>query len=231
MRHLSFYILFLAIFLSSNLKGQHESLFSADSLFNLGNSSYSNNQFDEAIYFYEKAKLLDPNAKDISTNLQLANERLSTDIVEIAPFFLAKWWNSVSNLMSPGGWKIFSLFALISMLLLVYFHYFKGKPSEKHVFYSLLAGIAFLFVISILAGHSRSSKIFNSPYAIVFGGNQSMYLGPDDVSEEVKAITGGNKVKILDEDDEWYKVATMDSEQGWIKKENVRFIRFIEENS
>jgi uncharacterized protein YgiM (DUF1202 family) len=60
----------------------------------------------------------------------------------------------------------------------------------------------------------------------VFGEDQSLYEGPDTVSEEVKKLTGGNKVKILDEDGEWYKVSAVDSEQGWIKKQNVKLIKF-----
>ncbi len=226
MRYFSFIVFGLLIFGAIESHGQNEMNLSADSLYNLGNLAYGNEQFDDAIFHYEKAKLLDPGANDISTNLQLANERLSTDIIEIEPFFLATWWNSLCGIMLPGGWKIVSVLSLIGLLLLFYLYFFKNKPDKKNMFYGILGALLIFFLVTILAGNTRANQIFNSPYAIVFGGEQSLYLGPDLVSEKVKQITGGNKLKILDEDGEWYKVSAMDSEQGWIKKENVKHLKF-----
>ncbi|MEE9374459.1 MAG: SH3 domain-containing protein, partial [Saprospiraceae bacterium] len=82
-----------------------------------------------------------------------------------------------------------------------------------------------LLLLSVFAGNSRQHKIENINFAIVFGGDQSLYQGPDIVSDKIKEVTGGIKVKILDYSQEWYKVATMDSEQGWIKKANVKLLQ------
>jgi len=206
--------------------GQDVEILSSDRLFNLGNEAYENDKFDDAIYYYEKARLLDPMGLDITTNLQLANERLSTDIIELEPFFLASWWNKFNGLFLPGGWKILSVVCLIALLFLTYFYFFRNKPKKKNLFYLLTGILIILFLLSVLAGKARVHQIYNSPFAIVTGGDQSLYLGPDVVSEQVKEITGGNKLRILDGIEDWYKVSAMDSEQGWIKKENVRLIKF-----
>ncbi|MEM9548301.1 MAG: hypothetical protein AAGA77_20125 [Bacteroidota bacterium] len=210
---------------SNNIQGQDEEILSADRLFNKGNKAYEDEQFDDAIFYYERAKLLDPLGEDIATNLNLANERLSTDIIELDPFFLIFWWNVFNGIMLPGGWKIFSVLCLAMLLLAVYLYFFKNKPRQR-VFY-MISGILFsLFILSLLAGNSRVNQIYNSSYVIVVGADQSLYIGPDEISEKVKDITGGNKLKILDAIEEWYKVSAMDSEQGWIKKENVRLLKF-----
>ncbi len=226
MKYFSFLIFGLLLLKGGEVNGQNEGILSADSLYNLGNAAYSDGQFDNAIFYYEKAKLLDPGGKDITTNLQLANEQLSTDIIEIEPFFLAAWWKSICDFLLPGGWKIVSVLFLIGLLVLTYFYFFKNKPEDKNLFYSLLGILVALFLITILAGNTRTNQIYNSPFAIVFGKDHSLYLGPDEVSEQVKQVTGGNKLRILDEDGEWYKVSALDSEQGWIKKEHVKLIKY-----
>jgi len=225
MKYFKFFCLGVLLIVLGEINGQDEMNLSADNLFNLGNAAYNNEHFDQAIFYYEQARFLDPSGKDIAVNLQLANENLSTDIIEIEPFFLAEWWNGICNLMLPGGWKIISIAFLICLLMLVYFHYFKNKVESKNLFYSSSGVLIAFFIIAVLAGNTRTNQIFNSPFAIVFGEDQSLYVGPDLVSEKIKDITGGNKLRILDEDDVWYKVSAMDSEQGWIKKENVRLIR------
>lgn len=226
MKYCSFLIFGLIFFIAGETNCQDEQLFSSDTLFNLGNQAYSDEQFDQAIFYYEKAKLLDPTSKDIAINLQLANEQLSTDIIEIEPFFLATWWQYISGLLLPGGWKILSVVILIGLLVLVYLFLFKNKQESNNLFYSMLGILLFLFLVSLFAGVSRTNQIFESPFVIVFGDDQTLQLGPDEVSEQVKEITGGNKLKVLDQDGEWYKVSAMDSEQGWIKKERVKHIKF-----
>lgn len=231
MKYIKYLAILIILLLVGEIYSQGENIFSADSLFNLGNDAYSANQFDKAIFNYEKAKLLDPGSNDIAVNLQLANEQLSTDIIEIEPFFLASWWQSISEQLLPGGWKVVSVVILFCLLGFVYFYFFKNKPENKNVFYSITGLLLVLFIMSILAGVTRQNQIFDSPFAIVFDGDHALYLGPDLVSEEVKNLTGGNKLRILDEDGEWYKVSAMDSEQGWIKKQDVQLIRFEENTS
>jgi hypothetical protein len=212
--------------LSINATSQSEFIYSPDSLFNKGNIAFNQEKYDEAIYYYEKAKLLDPRADDIGINLQLANEKLSTDIIHLEPFFLSSWWRKIVNFMLPGNWKLTAIFLLLLLLGLIYFHLFKGKIKSQLVFRTTAGFIFLIFIIAVCAGITRGNHIFNSPIGIVFGKTQSLFKGPDIVSDKVKTITGGDKIKILDEDGEWFKVSAMDSEQGWIKKQNVKLIKF-----
>jgi len=197
---------------------------SADSYFNQGNTAYNNGNFGDAVFQYEKALILDPSSSDIKTNLQLAIERLDADIVELDPFFLADWWSGLSNLFLPGGWKLLSLLFFFILLGLVYVLFFKEVNKPK-VFYFLGAILFFLMLISIWAGNSRANSIYNNHYAIINEGADALFLGPDPVSEKIKPVVSGVKVKILDFNNDWYKVATMDSEQGWIEKKKVRLLK------
>lgn len=226
MKYVKFVFIVLMVPFMISSYGQSDLILSPDSLYNLGNQSFNEKRYDEAIYNYEKARLLDPGSDDIKVNLRLANEKLSTDIIELEPFFLARWWNSFSELLLPGGWKMFSVIILAMTIVLLYLYFFKSKPGNKNLFYLLMGSLVFTFLLSVLAGNKRYNTIFNSPYVIVFGSELQLHEGPDAVSDEVKQLTGGNKLRILDEDGEWYKVSAMDNEQGWIKKQNVRLIGF-----
>ena len=220
-------ILHTTLFIAFSFIGisQNAIEFSADNYFNLGNEAYNNSQFGEAIYQYEKALLLDPNSQDIHVNLNLSVERLDADIIELDKFFLAEWWQRLSNLFLPGTWKIISIVLLFGLLALTFIHLFKDKLTSK-LNYSLGGILIFLILISVLACNSRFNSIFNNNYAILSGTIDSLLEGPDIVSEEIKPVVNGVKVKIIDSNADWYKVATMDSEQGWVLKSNVRLLKF-----
>ena len=222
-------ILYTTLFLSISILGiaQESMSFSADNYFNQGNAAYNKEQFGEAVYLYEKALLLDPHSSDIKVNLNLAVERLDTDIIELEPFFLAEWWRGISNLFLPGTWKILSVVFLILLLGLVFMHLFRSFLSRKSA-YSLSGVLAVLMLVFILAGSTRTTSIFESKYAILNAEVESLHEGPDSVSEKVKPVVAGVKVKILDSNGEWYKVATMDSEQGWVLKSQVSLLKFEE---
>ena len=161
MKYLKYLFFGLLVFICFEAKSQNEFDFSPDSLYNLGNVAFNQEQYDKAIFYYEKAKLLDPWAEDIKVNLQLANENLSTDIIELEPFFIASWWNKFTNFMLPWSWKIISILLLICSIVVTYFHFFKKKIKSK-VYYRGIIGIVFtFFIISVFAGITRADRIFN----------------------------------------------------------------------
>ncbi len=87
--------------------------YSAPSLyFNLGNAFYKQNNFPKAILYYEKARILDPTDEDIRQNLAIANSRIMDKIENIPEFFLKRWLNGISVLLSPDQWALVSLLYL-----------------------------------------------------------------------------------------------------------------------
>ena len=207
------------------LYSQETAHISADQYFNEGNKAFNESRFGDAVFQYERALLLEPNSKDIKINLQLAVENLETDIIQLDPFFLSEWWQGLANTFLPGTWKLLSVLFLIVFLMVVFLHLFKSAFS-KSAAYSISSLLVVLFFISIMAGHSRSINIFENRHGIITGDATALYEGPDEVSDEVKSVVSGVKVKILDSNSDWYKVSAMDSEQGWILKKDVRVLKF-----
>ena len=54
--------------------------------YNLGNAYYKNNELGKAIYNYELANKLQPNNKDVKTNLRIANEKTIDKIEKLNSF-------------------------------------------------------------------------------------------------------------------------------------------------
>jgi len=203
-----------------------EDIISADVLYNKGTEAYSKNDFGTAVYYFEKAKLLDPFSNDLKINLKLSQERIESDIVELDGFFLSHWWKGFSNVLLPGGWKMLSILLLLGFLGLLYFQWLKEPILSRNRFFALLSFLFVFFLLSLFAGNTRYNDIFNNEFGIVNEKGNHLLEGPDVVSEKVKEITHGVKVKIIDSSGAWFKVAAMDSEQGWIKKEELTGLSF-----
>ena len=118
------------------------------------------------------------------------------------------------------------LFFLLLLVTFMYYYWFKDHEWSKTKMYTTVGTLSFLVFLTILSGASRSDNIFNNPFAIVNEQGKFLFLAPDKVSEKVKPVSSGVKLKIIDENSEWYKVAAMNSEQGWIQKSEVRLLTF-----
>ena len=57
---------------------------SSELYFNLANAYYRLGEVGESVFYFEKAKLLDPENKEILTNLQFA-QNMSLDAIEVLP--------------------------------------------------------------------------------------------------------------------------------------------------
>lgn len=204
---------------------------SAGQLYNQGNAQYESGSYGDAVYFYERAHLLDPSSSAIETNLILATEKLESDIISLEPFFLSSWWGSLSGLMSPGGWKVLSILILLGMVLVGYFLLVKRAEKRNPMLLSSGAILLVLFTVCVGTGYTRQHQIFDSPFGILSSDATSLLIAPDPISEGVKKVVGGVKVEILDMSGGYYKVATMDKEQGWIEKVKVRRLAFSEKSS
>jgi len=176
-----------------------------------------------AIYELEMAKLAAPHSKAVRHNLNLMKAEVPVDIVEIEPFFLQRWYSGLAGWLSPGVWKYSSILLLILLAVMLYRKLVQQKEStftSKWV----LGGVVGLFMVSVVLGLHRQELLHEGSFAIIMQPAEQLKEGPDTVSDDVKAVSPGVKLEILDSYEDWYKVAAMDREQGWIKQSAVRRI-------
>ena len=183
---------------------------SADLYYNLGNAYVKTQAIPKAILMYEKALKLDPSMDDARHNLQQLRDEMDTDIIEIRPFFLTRWWRNWLSILSPNIW---SILAAISFLGLGWT--FKRYLTNASSIEALLSHV---FVVLLLMASAYSSYSWRTNYngALVYPEASALYQGPDIRSASETEMPPGIKLHILDSIGDWYKVTLPDKQIGWV---------------
>ena len=215
------YILALTVLTLTSLRAEiHTDSLDAALLYNKGTTAYEQSDMAQAVYNLELAHMLSPYDTEIEHNLRIAKADVAIDIVEIEGFFLKEWIVAMANMLSPGAWSYVTLLLVLVLLALVYRRYLQHKSGGLHSWLSI-GLVAVLITATAALGITREQILTSGRYGIVSEDSVQLKEGPDQVSTDVKEVGAGVKVEILDRVGDWYKVAAMDREQGWILSEYV----------
>lgn len=201
-----------------------EGLESPDLYLNLGNAYLKQNNLGGAILSFEKGLKMDGDHNDLTQNLMYANKLIATQITAIPDFFLSRYWNNMVSLFGSTSWAVVQiiLFALIAVAL-GFWLLGRELHKKKIAFYSMIC-LSFIFLIAVLAGMSKYNQSKTKSHAIVIANSTELLSSASDQSELLFDLSEGNKVKIIDEIGEFYKVELIDKEVGWIVKEDLEEI-------
>lgn len=178
-----------------------------------------------AVYDLELAKLYEPYAQDIGNNLSIMRQEVDVDVIPVPRFFLARWIDRLANVMLPSYWRYLFVALLLATVGVLFLYYIRRTMAKKG--FSLMMGmLSVLLLVSLLLGIRRANMLSNGKYAIVMDkAARALYEGPDTVSEQIKDISAGVKLEIVDEVEGWYKVIAMDKEGGWIPQKSIKRIK------
>jgi tetratricopeptide (TPR) repeat protein len=197
-------------------KIETENKFSTELYFNLANTYYKLNKVAPSVYYYEKAKKLAPNNKDILNNLNFANQ-MALDNIEPLPLTVLQRLdkNSIQKLhYNTWAYLAVGLLFLFSVLFLIY--RFSDKTTNKRLLFitSILSLIIGLLSV-VFAFHTYQVQI-NKKEAIVFSAELSVKKAPTLTGEEIFKIHEGTKVNVLKTQDSWTYIKLIDGQTGWI---------------
>ena len=195
-----------------------------DLYYNLGNAYFKSNEIPKAIYYYEKARKLAPNDKEILHNIEIAN-RYIIDKPDIVPEpFYKVWWNTWLTLFTPNQWAVIALVLFnILFLLATIFFLIKDVKWKKISFYSGLIILVFTVFSFFFAYHSYKNSIDHSE-AIIFSPSVVVKSSPNEKSVDLFVIHEGLKVKLLEDENGWTKIKIGNGKIGWIKDDDYRKI-------
>lgn len=201
--------------------GQH----SAELYFNLGNSYYRLNQVGESIFYFEKAKQLQPFDEDINVNSSFA-QNMAIDAVEVLPKSqVTQLKDSIIELFSQEGWAYF-IVLLAWLLVLFWGLYLWNKiPFIKRTFFvsSLILGL--LLIGSLFVAVIKSANTADTTYGILFNKKMEVWAEPNSRAEVLFLLHEGTKVQMLDELQDWQKIRIANGSEGWIKNAKVRSLK------
>jgi tetratricopeptide (TPR) repeat protein len=202
--------------------GQH----SAEVYFNLGNAYYKLNQVAPAIYNYERALLLEPNNKDVQTNLKFAQNMTIDEIKEAPKVGFRNWLSNFTSVYHYDVWaKIAVGFSVLCLLGFVGF-YFINRMLIKRIFFTLMLLFVIGSVLSIMLSVFEKNRAESYNPAIIFSEMIALKVEPRSVAANVITLHEGTKVFILEDLDDWFRVELADGTKGWLQKETVRSLKF-----
>ncbi len=205
----------------SLLKGHLES---HDLYFNLGNAYFKLNDYTSAIYYFEKAKKLDPGNEDCSYNLELVNSKIADNIEALPEIALKKWWQNLLFFFNEKEWMLVNVITFSFFLASLALFFLIQSATFRQWFMGV---VVTLMVISILSGFVgyRSFKNKNThDTAIIFTPTVNIKSAPDEKSNTIFILHKGSKVKLLEQNSNWQKVKISDGNVGWIQIEDYKVI-------
>lgn len=192
--------------------------------FNLGNSYYKSGDHSRAILNYERAHLLMPNDEDVEHNLEIAN-LLVVDKIEATPeFFLLSWWKSLANKSGVNTWSyLFLIMLWLGVFCLLGYVFARKSALKRTTFFAGFASLLFAlgFILLALTRHQFNNQ---HEYAIMMAPSVSVKSAPVNSGTDLFILHEGLKVKVTDEEADWYQIELTDGKEGWVTTESLERI-------
>lgn len=197
---------------------------SADLYFNIGNACFKLEDYPSAIFYYEKAKKLDPNDEDILFNLGLVNTLIVDKIEPVPELFLRTWWRSFINVFGTDTWAMISVATFILFFVLLAFYLLSRIIRvRKTAFYTGLV-VLFMAMFSFAIAFQKYQEFHHRQEAVVFTPTITVKSSPNANSVDLFVIHEGSKVQIKDRVGEWCEIRIANGSVGWLPASAIRKI-------
>ena len=198
---------------------------SAELYYNLANSYYRLNQVGERIFYFEKAKQLQPMDEDININRAFA-QNMAIDAVEVLPksqFTLLE--EKTIELFSQEGWAYMIVFIAWLLVLFWGLYLWNKAPVIKRTFFVSTLVLGLLLFCSLFIAVVKSSITAETTYGILFDEKIEVWAEPNSRAEVLFLLHEGTKVQMFDQLQEWQKIRIANGSEGWIKNAKVRSLK------
>jgi tetratricopeptide (TPR) repeat protein len=198
----------------------HQGISSADLSYNLGVAYFRRGQLGRAIWAFERAAAIDPEAEDARFNLEQARklaDRRAIDKIEGAQRDPA-WIRLVTAFTtSTQTWLFFALYLGCFALL------FLRRRADADARAPLSAGAAILGVAALLSGALLAGRVVldRIPFAIVLPDVVPVKEGADPNYRTSFEIHAGLRVRLVERDQDWIRVRLANGLEGWVRDQDV----------
>jgi tetratricopeptide (TPR) repeat protein len=198
---------------------------SAEVYFNLGNCYYKLNKVAPAIYNFEKALLLNPNDKDIQTNLDFARKTTIDDIKVVPKVGFQKLIQDVTSKYHYDTWAWITVTLAFVFLLFFVGYYFSQTTLLKRVFFIGMFLFLLAIVVSVSSAIYEKNHYENEKPAIVFAETTAVKSEPKMASPDAFVLHEGTKVYVLESIANWKKIELTDETTGWIQADAIKELK------
>ncbi|TCK68025.1 tetratricopeptide repeat protein [Winogradskyella wandonensis] len=198
---------------------------SAALYYNLANAHYKLNNIAPSIFYYEKAKQLSPNDKEIQNNIGFAKNMTVDAIDEVPEVGFSRIFNNLVNTFSSDTWSKIAISGVLLFVFLFLMYHFSEATTQKRVAFIVSAAGIFIAGFSLVMAFQKNSLQKKDNPAIVFAQETRVKANPNKTSEEVFRLHEGTKVQVLETYNNWYKIEIADKTTGWIPLSDVRLLK------
>lgn len=199
---------------------ERQDVVSADLYYNLGVAYFRQGSLGRAIWAFERAGALDPDAEDARFNLAQARklaERRARDKIEGAerePL----WIRVVTSLPTSTQTWLFLAFYLGAFGLL-----FWRRRAAEDARAPLSAGAAILAFAALLAGLLLVGRavLDRVPFGVILPDSVAVKEGADPNYRTSFELHAGLRVRLLEQDQDWVKIRLANGLEGWIRQSDL----------
>lgn len=192
--------------------------------YNLGNAYYRSNSLSGAILNFERALRMSPGDGDIQFNLEIARTYLVDRIEEIPPFFLKKWIQSISSLLTSDGWAWLSVLSFCFILAFSALFIFSRSLFVRKIVFAIAVVLLFLSSAGFYLSWEQKRRIQSPNEAIITASMVVIKSSPDENATDLFILHEGTKVFIRERLGQWIEISLLDGKKGWVREQAFEII-------
>lgn len=192
--------------------------------YNLGNAYYKLNDIANSIYFFEKAKMINPEDNDLLVNLAFANQMTIDAIAEKENTGISKFFDQLVKQLDLNSWAtlaiVFSILFVGSYILFL----LSNKTIIKRLAFAVSVTAVLISLSAYGLGLSHQSKEKKDQPAIVFS-EVVLKAEPNERAQALFSLHPGTKLQLVDHLGEWSEVQIADGQTGWVPNTRIKALK------
>lgn len=202
---------------------EESGMVSAELFQNMGTAAYKLELVPDAVYYFEKGLKLNPGSDDLKHNLELANERITDRTEEISRSGIGNWLSSTIGGHADQWSTIAVVFSILGALFFLSYLFLKIKWVKL---IGVIGGISswILMVVFVIISYLQYNIATDSNFAILFEPSIEVRNDPSEAASIAFVLHEGSKLKILDANENWYKISFGKGKVGWLPKNSIKVI-------
>lgn len=187
--------------------------------YNLGNAYYRHDDIGQAIRYYEKARLLIPDNRELIHSLDIARTRTVDQFSQLPVPAWTRRWRSVVAVSAGRSLFVFGFLTYVLAIGLVIYRRWTGNRGSwlRRIRAASLV-VAVLFLTSAFIASVQSEK---QNRAVVIVEQATLHDQPADDAVSELTVHEGLLVDVLQQNETWVEVRLPNGTRGWVQVEAV----------